>query len=132
MSAAMALGLLWAVAGVVLGLRWWQERDLAGAGRTAAEAPPTTRFGRARDDGSGRRLQAMRLAYAAGTTSVALGMFTGAAALLALGAAMVNLGTIFRYLVVALDLDGVDTPLFVRNPRPVRSQPQHALLAKSG
>jgi hypothetical protein len=62
----------------------------------------------------------MRLAYAAGTTLIAAGLLSGLAVVLAFGAAAVNLGTIYRYLVVALDLDTVDTPLVPRSQRAAR------------
>lgn len=45
----------------------------------------------------------MRLAYACGATAVALGLLVRAPWLLALGAAMVNLGTAYRHLVALLD-----------------------------
>jgi hypothetical protein len=117
-STAGALGILWLAAGVVLGLRWWNARGLEATGRSPLDLPSNARFGQARPDGSRRRLQAMRLAYAAGTMLVAAGLLTGLPVVLAFGAAAVNLGTIYRYLVVALDLDSVDTPLVVvRSPR---------------
>ena len=77
----------------------------------AVDAPASHRFGRAWRDGSRRRLQAMRRAYRAGVAVVALGLLAGVPVLLAIGAALVNLGTVLRYLVVALDVDAADTPL---------------------
>jgi hypothetical protein len=120
-SGVVLFGLAWAAVGILLGVQWWRER--------AAEAAPTlvggasvtgserSRFGRAEEDGSPRRLQAMRLAYAAGMLSLSAGFLTGAAVPLALGAALVNLGTIYRYLVVALAHDRLDAPLIDRPGR---------------
>jgi hypothetical protein len=117
MSAGAVLGVLWLAAGIVLGLRWWGARGPEVARGARVELPVNARFGQVREDGSRRRLQAMRLAYAAGTTLVAVGLLTEVPVVLAFGAAMVNLGTIYRYLVVALDLDAVDTPLLNRPER---------------
>jgi hypothetical protein len=118
MSTGAVPAVLWLAAGIVLGLRWWGARGPDAARRTRLEVPVNARFGQLRDDGSRRRLQAMRLAYAAGATFVAVGLLTHVPVVLALGAAMVNLGTIYRYLVVALDLEAVDTPLLVLPERP--------------
>ena len=93
MSAVAALALLWLAAGVVLGVRWWSQRGPDAARRVVAELPSGTRFGRAHEDGSRRRLQAMLRAYAVGATLVGLGLATRLPIVLALGAVMVNLGT---------------------------------------
>ena len=113
MSGVAAFGLVWAAVGVLLGLRWWREReaDLAAGGGVVATGGQRLRFGGDFEDGSGRRLQAMRLAYAAGTLSTALGLLSGVAVALAFGAALLNLGTVYRYLVVAMDREALDTPL---------------------
>jgi hypothetical protein len=58
---------------------------------------------------------------------VAAGLLTGLPVVLALGAAIVNLGTVYRYLVVALDLDSLDTPL-----RPARTGRTARHLATGG
>ena len=116
MSAVVVFGLLWVAAGVVVGLRWWSERGLGGARQAEVEGPANARFGQVREDGSRRRRLAMRRAYAVGAALVVVGLVTAVPVVLALGAAMVNLGTIYRYLVVVLDLEAVDTPLLVRSP----------------
>jgi hypothetical protein len=120
MSAVLVLALLWAAVGLVLLARWWSERGPDPSPRGRWEVPPGTRFGQAtRVDGPRRRLQAMRLAYGAGTTVVALGFLTGWAGLLALGALLVNVGTMQRYLVEVLDLEALDRPMVPRRaPRP--------------
>ena len=41
---------------------------------------------------------------------------------------MVNLGTIYRYLVVALDRAALDTPLLIRSQRAARHVARHARL----
>jgi uncharacterized membrane protein YphA (DoxX/SURF4 family) len=115
MSAVAALGLSWAVAGVLLLVRWWGERGPDPSPRGRWEVPAGTRFGQVREDGSPRRLQAMRLTYGIGTTLVAVGFLTRWAAVLALGALVVNLGTVQRYLAEVLDLDALEQPLL---PRP--------------
>ena len=113
MSGVVLFGLIWAAAGILLGIRWWREReaDLRTAGGVAITAGQQARFGGVIEDGSGRRLQAMRLAYAVGALATAVGMISRGPVALALGAALLNLGTIYRYLVVALDREGLDTPL---------------------
>ncbi len=117
MSGVAAFGLLWAVVGILLGFRWWREREaeLGGTLRVAVPSPERLRFGGAIEDGSGRRLQAMRLAYAAGMLATGAGLLAEVAVLLALGAALLNLGTVYRYLVVALDREALDTPLLARS-----------------
>jgi hypothetical protein len=116
-SGVGVIGLLWAVAGILVGIRWWRERTagvpFAAAGATRA-APPATvrvRFGQLAEDRSPQRWQAMRLAYAVGAWLVALGLATEVVPALALGAVALNLGTVFRYLVVALDREALDLPL---------------------
>jgi uncharacterized membrane protein YphA (DoxX/SURF4 family) len=132
MSAVAALGLVWAVAGVVLLARWWGERGTDPSPRGRWELPPGTRFGRPQEDGSRRRFQAMRLTYAIGTTLVAVGFLTRWAAALALGALAVNLGTLQRFLAEVTDLGTLDRPVLPRRSRPSSSapSPRHALVAK--
>jgi hypothetical protein len=112
-SGVVVLGLLWAVAGILLGIRWWRERaaEAAAATHPAAAATERVRFGRAPEDRSPRRWQAMRLAYALGAWLVALGLVSGVVPALAIGTVALNLGTLFRYLVVALDREALDLPL---------------------
>ena len=55
--------------------------------------------------------QAMLLAYAAGAVATGLGIATGVAVVLALGAALLNLGTVYRVLVIALDHRHLDVPV---------------------
>jgi hypothetical protein len=129
MSPIVVLGLLWAAGGIALGLQWWRERGTAPSPQARADAAGT-RFGQGTDDGSWRRLQAMRRAYAFGAILVSIGFLVEAPALLALGAAMVNLGTIYRYLVVALDHSALDTPLVVRSRRAARHVARHARMAQ--
>jgi len=115
MSAVVVLALLWAVVGALLLVRWWSERGPDPSPRGRWEVAPGTRFGQApRTDGSRRRFQAMRLTYGIGTTVVALGFLTGWAGLLAIGALLVNLGTLERYLAEVLDLDALDRPMVPR------------------
>jgi hypothetical protein len=106
------LGLLWLSAGLLVGNRWRHGRALH---QTARDHPATradrVRFGTVAEDGSGRRRQAMLLAYAAGLTTTGAGMASGVAVVLALGAALLNLGTIYRVLVIALDHDHLDVPV---------------------
>lgn len=128
MSPIVVLGLLWAAGGIALGRQWWRERATPPSPEGRADGA-RARFGQGTDDGSWRRLQAMRRAYAFGATIVSVGFLAGAPALLALGAAMVNLGTIYRYLVVALDHSAVDTPLVARSQRAARHVARHARLA---
>jgi hypothetical protein len=101
MSGVVVFGVLWAAAGVWLGSRWWAERGAEALGHAPEAA--RRRFGQAAAGGAQRRQQTMRLAYACGTTAVALGLLVRAPWLLALGAAMVNLGTLYRHLVALLD-----------------------------
>ncbi len=116
MSAVAVFGVLWVLAGILVGLRWWTERGAAASRATAGVGAANARFGQAREDGSLRRRLAMRRAYVVGAGLVVAGAVTQVAVVLALGAAMVNLGTMYRYLVVALDLHAVDTPLLIRAP----------------
>jgi hypothetical protein len=112
-SGVVVFGLLWAVAGILLGFRWWRERaaDAAVATNRSATGGGRPRFGRIAEDRSPQRQQAMRLAYALGAWLVALGLVSGLAPALALGALSLNVGTAFRYLVVALDRDALHLPL---------------------
>jgi hypothetical protein len=110
MSGVVALGLLWGAVGISLGIRWWTEREQASehhAGREgavlAATGASSTRFGRATESRAEHRRQAMLGAYAVGTSLVAIGFLLEATLPLALGAALVNLGTLYRYLVLLLD-----------------------------
>ena len=115
MSAVVVLALLWAAVGSLLLVRWWSERGPDPSPRGRWEVPPGTRFGQAaRTDGGRRRLQAVRLTYGVGTTVVALGFLTGWAAVLALGALLVNLGTIQRYLAEVTDLGALARPMVPR------------------
>lgn len=102
MSSVGLLGLLWAVVGIWVGSRWWAERG-SGPARAHREVRPRARFGTQSVGGPVRRRQAMRLAYAAGATTVGVGLVVGWAPVLALGAALVNLGTLYRTLVLLLD-----------------------------
>lgn len=113
MSDMAAFGLIWAVAGVLLGIRWQRERAAGVAEATGGHiGADRLRFGRHAEDGSLRRVQAMRTAYAAGALCCAAGFAGRIDVVLAFGAALVNLGTVYRYLVVALDRAHVDAPLF--------------------
>ncbi len=108
MSGVVVLGLLWAAVGILLGLRWWSDRAQppahhAAREELAAEGAGPVRFGRLTESRADQRRQAMRLAYAAGTSLVAVGLFTEVPVVLALGAALVNLGTLYRHLVALLD-----------------------------
>jgi hypothetical protein len=129
MSPIVVLGLLWAAGGIALGNQWWHAR--AAAPPAAQEAAAAgARFGQADANGSWRRLQAMRRAYAFGAISMSLGFLTSAPALLALGAAMVNLGTMYRYMLVALDQSALDTPLLIRSQRAAVHVARHARLVQ--
>ena len=97
------LGLLWAAVGIWLGFRWWGERAAAPRAPAPAATSARARFGQAAEGGAARRRPARRLAYAAGATAVAAGLLVGWGWVLALGAAMVNLGTLYRHLVFLLD-----------------------------
>jgi hypothetical protein len=128
MTGGAVFGLVWAAVGILLGSRWWTERarwrDTGTAQPTAPDGRP--RFGRAAEDGSGRRSLAMLAAYAAGTLVVAVGLLTDTPGLLGVGALLVNLGTIFRFLVLALDSSQLESPVIPPKRRPARvprSQP---------
>jgi hypothetical protein len=115
MSAVMGLALLWAAVGLLLLVRWWSERGPDPSPRGRWDVAPGTRFGQvARVDGARRRLQAIRLTYGLGTTMVAIGFVTRWAAFLAVGALLVNLGTIQRYLAEVMDLSALDRPVLPR------------------
>lgn len=110
MSSVGLLGLLWAVVGIWSGSHWWAERGTA-AVPPRRTVPPRARFGTTSVGGPVRRRQAMRLAYAAGATTVGVGLVLGWAPVLALGAALLNLGTLYRALVLLLDeWSGEDSP----------------------
>ena len=116
MSGLVLLGLLWAAVGISLGIRWWSEREQPPAhhaARGGIDPGPaaSTRFGRLAESRAEHRRQAMRLAYAAGTSLVALGFLTRAALPLALGAALVNLGTVYRHLVLLVDEAPAEEPV---------------------
>lgn len=102
MSGVAVLGLLWAAGGIWCGSRWWRDRVPA-SGATPTLPPGRARFGQPIVDGGHGRRQAMRLAYAAGATAVAGGLLLEWAWVLALGSALVNLGTLYRHLVFLLD-----------------------------
>ncbi len=121
MSGLVVLGLLWAAVGILLGIRWWSEREQAPGHHAAHDATAESgwaRFGRGVESRSEDRLQVMRFAYACGTSLVAIGFLFQTAAPLAFGALFVNLGTIERYLVVLLDRDLAEEPALLRPERP--------------
>ena len=133
MSGLVALGLAWAAVGILLGARWWSERVQAPgshAPRVEPEPQPVgvARFGQLSESRAEHRLQAMRGAYAAGTSLVAVGFLVGAALPLALGAALVNLGTIYRHLVRLLDEVPPDEPAVARPAHRRARQPLVGLL----
>lgn len=109
--------LLWAAAGILLGIRWWREQGAERAAVAGAALAERTRFGSVAEDFSLRRVQAMRAAYVVGATCCVVGFATGIAVVLAFGASLVNLGTVYRYLSVALDHAQVDEPLIDRPSR---------------
>jgi hypothetical protein len=117
MSSLAALVLLWALAGILLGIRWWREQEAEEAVASGTVVAERTRFGSVAEDGSPKRVQAMRAAYLVGAGCCLVGFATGTAVVLAFGASLVNLGTVYRYLVVALDHDLVDAPLIERPGR---------------
>jgi hypothetical protein len=109
---AVLFGVAWTAAGLLVGSRWRDERARE---RTVGTHPTTlgerARFGTGAVDGSAKRRQAMLLAYAAGLVVTGGGVVTGAAVVLALGAALLNLGTIYRVLLIALDHEHLDVPV---------------------
>jgi hypothetical protein len=117
MSGLVALMLLWAAAGILLGIRWWREQGAEQAAVAGAALAERARFGSVAEDGSAKRVHAMRAAYVVGATCCVVGFATGIAVVLAFGASLVNLGTVYRYLVVVLDHDLVDAPLIERPSR---------------
>lgn len=117
MTGLAALVLLWAAAGILLGIRWWREQGAEQASAAGAALVERTRFGTVAEDGSPKRVAAMRAAYVVGAACCLVGLATGIAVVLAFGASLVNLGTVYRYLVVALDHDLVDAPLIERSSR---------------
>ena len=128
MSGLVLLGLLWAAVGISLGIRWWSEREQAPghhAARDGTVPGPVvrTRFGRLAESREEHRRQAMRLAYATGACVVAVGFWTTAGVLLALGAAFVNLGTIYRHLVLLVDEAPPDEPVPARPAHRRRTRP---------
>jgi hypothetical protein len=119
MTGGVVFGLLWAAVGIVLGIRWRDERA---RWRTTAAVPavatPRARFGADTQDGSIRRTAAMFLAYASGALIISVGVLTSTAVLLGVGAGLVNLGTVFRFLVLALDRAHLESPVIPsRAPR---------------
>ena len=134
MSGLVLLGLLWAAVGIALAIRWWSERAQAlghHAAREAGHPTPTgrARFGASTESRAEHRLQAMRLAYAVGTSLVAIGFLTEAALALAFGAALVNLGTVYRHLVRLVDDAPPDEPVLARPAHRRARQPLVGLLA---
>lgn len=125
MSVLAVLGLLWAAVGGLLVVQWWRAHQVA-VGRAGA-APETAssvpRFGTDAEDRSRQRTRSMLGAYAAGALCCAVGFPTRSDLLLAGGAMLFNVGTVYRYLVVALDHTDRDLPLFDRD------QPGQGLLA---
>jgi hypothetical protein len=105
MSGVGVIGLLWALAGILLGNLWWRERAAGAFLATEAGDLPTqgVHFGCLLEDRGPRRLRAMRVAYALGAWLVALGIVTHLVLTLAVGAVALNLGTLFRYLLVVMD-----------------------------
>jgi len=116
------LGLLWAVVGILLGFRWRAERAASPDDRAEQPTMDGARFGQVRLGGSRQRFETMLLAYASGTTLVSLGLLSGVAWLLCLGVLLVNVGTVYRYLVVALDAGQLDEPIVPRPARPRRDR----------
>jgi hypothetical protein len=120
MSGLVVLGLAWAAVGVLLGQRWWSEREQPLAHHAARAAGDdrrvreVNRFGQLSESRADHRRQAMLGAYAAGTSLVGIGFLLDTALLLALGAAIVNLGTLYRYLVLLLDEAPRDEPVIAR------------------
>jgi hypothetical protein len=118
MSGVVVLGLLWAAVGILLGLRWWTERDQPLGHHVAREAQERARgrarFGQLAESRADHRRQAMLGAYAVGTSLVSAGFLLRAALPLALGAALVNLGTLYRYLVLLLDEAPATEPVLAR------------------
>lgn len=112
MSGLAVLLLLWAGAGIVLALGSLR-------GPEPAPAPDAARFGRVAEDRSANRLHAMRLAYGVGAACCAVGAVAGLDVVLAFGASLLNLGTVYRYLVVAMDHTTVDAPVLVLPERSV-------------
>jgi hypothetical protein len=117
MSGVVVLGLLWAAVGILLGFRWRDERAKSPSDHASQPALEGARFGQVRLGGSHQRIESMLLAYASGALAVAVGLVVGAPWLLGLGALLVNVGTIYRYLVVALDAAQLDSPVITRTPR---------------
>jgi len=117
MSGVVVLGLLWAVVGILLGFRWRSERAKSPDDHAPRPNLVGARFGQVRLGSSRQRVETMLLAYASGAALVSLGLMARAAWLLGLGALLVNVGTVFRYLVVALDAAQLDEPVIQRSPR---------------
>jgi hypothetical protein len=122
MTGGAVFGLVWAAVGLLLGIRWWSERARWQAtSPSVAPAPDArARFGGMIEDGSARRTAAMLLAYAAGATVVGVGLLVSTPALLGIGALLVNVGTIFRFLVLALDRAHLESPLLPPRQRQAR------------
>jgi hypothetical protein len=111
-SGDLLFGLAWMAVGLLVGSRWRDERARQRAVGAERAAPGSrVHFGAVAEDGSAKRRQAMLLAYAAGVVATGAGIALGTAVVLALGAALLNLGTIYRLLVIALDHDHLDVPV---------------------
>lgn len=117
MTGPLVFGVLWAAAGILLGSQWWRARPQSPSRAAGGPAGETSRFGSGATDRSSNRLQAMRLAYAVGAVAVAVGLLAELTLLLVVGAALINLGTVYRYLVLALDREGLHEPLLERSGR---------------
>jgi hypothetical protein len=117
MSGVVVLGLLWAVVGILLGFRWRAERAKSPTDHAPRPNLGDARFGQVRLGSSRQRVETMLLAYACGAVVVSLGLMARTAWLLGLGAVLVNVGTVFRYLVVALEPAQLDTPVIQRSAR---------------
>ena len=112
------MALLWAAGGILLGIHWWRARpELQRAAADDGSGEERGRFGSRAADRSVNRLQAMRLAYAVGAVSVASGLVAELEVLLGAGIVLLNLGTAYRYLIVALDREGLQVPLLERTRR---------------
>lgn len=114
MSGAVLLGFLWALVGMLLGYRWRSERAKSLHNDAPVPGPNSRRFGQVRLGGSQQRVQTMLGAYAAGAALVSVGFLIHTPWLLGPGAMLVNVGTIYRYLVVALDASTLDGPVVTR------------------
>lgn len=101
-SGRMVLGVLWAAAAIPMGRAWWRGRGTLVPAVVEVPAADRSRFGTGAADRSADRAQIMRLSYADGSVAVAGGLLLDWTPLLAVGAVLLNVGTIYRYLVLAL------------------------------